>query len=211
MASAAFHVVLGASFLLSHKAGEPEQSAHVGRRGRALVVELLPLPEGDLLGTKAHQKDKPTDLPQHSLASAGAYTLPSRTGTTERIGKPVTGDTGTGTSELQSGGTNNDAGAPKLAGSEVQTFRASLQDHIRRFQRYPDQARLDGRQGVVRIQFVMDRHGGVAKAWVETSSGSTLLDEEAVAAIFRARPLPLPPESWPAAFGVTLPIQFSLQ
>ena len=107
--------------------------------------------------------------------------------------------------------TDSQTGAPALAGAEVQAFRARLLHHIERFRRYPSQARKAGEEGVVRVHFVMNRSGEVLEAWIELSSGSALLDEEAVAAVRRAQPLPTPPTDWPSSFAVSLPIGYALQ
>jgi protein TonB len=47
--------------------------------------------------------------------------------------------------------------------------------------------------GVVLLHFTMDRDGKVLAAKIETSSGIAALDQEALAALQRAQPLPAPP------------------
>lgn len=127
------------------------------------------------------------------------------------LGTPPRGDGGNSAADEPAGISDNETGAPALAGAEVQAFRARLLHHIEQFRRYPPDARKAGQAGVARVHFVMDRSGDVLEAWIELSSGSTSLDEEAVAAVMRAKPLPAPPANWPSSFAVSLPIGFSLQ
>ena len=62
---------------------------------------------------------------------------------------------------------------------------------LAKVQRYPAQARSV--QGVVNFAFTIDRHGGVVSSRSVKSSGSAVLDAEALALIKRAAPLPPPP------------------
>ncbi len=52
-------------------------------------------------------------------------------------------------------------------------------------------------QGTARVSFALDRKGMVANARVIESSGSSALDEEAVALLKRAEPFPAPPANFP--------------
>ena len=83
--------------------------------------------------------------------------------------------------------------------------------HINKHKRYPDGARSRGLAGDVQIVFSMDRSGRVLRSRIQHSSGSTLLDAEAMELFKRASPLPLPP---PAVQGEILeyrmPIQFRM-
>lgn len=89
-------------------------------------------------------------------------------------------------------------------------FQRRLFEHIRRFQRYPDAARPERLAGVVQIVFTMDRQGRVRGVWVKTSSGSGLLDQEAVATIERAAPLPPIPPDLPDPLSPTLVLEFEI-
>ena len=90
------------------------------------------------------------------------------------------------------------------------TWEKALVSHLNRFKRYPDQAR-GARQGEVRVSFTIDRPGG-SRARVVGSSGSPSLDEEALAVLQRASPLPAPPAQLPgASFDWTMPIQFKIK
>jgi protein TonB len=83
--------------------------------------------------------------------------------------------------------------------------------HLNRFKRYPDAARARGLRGVTNVAFTIDRSGRVMSAQVAQASGSTLLDEEAVAIIQRSSPMPAPPLDTPGeTFDLVLPIQFQI-
>ncbi|MCG2840440.1 TonB family protein [Sandaracinobacter sp. RS1-74] len=209
--STAIHAALGLALLLNLHAGTPDAGASGGEAGRVLVVELLPLPDG---GSQGHGDElrKPADHAKESViegAGAGPSAHPAENA--PRLGTPPRGDEGDSRSAGLDGLEAKEDGAPALSGAEMQAFRALLLRHIERYRQYPPEARAANREGVVRIQFVMDHKGDVIEAWVELSSGSVVLDDEAIAAVMRARPLPLPPQGWPQTFGVSLPIGFALQ
>jgi len=80
---------------------------------------------------------------------------------------------------------------PASVSSATASWQQSLVARLAKVQRYPAQAR--GVQGVVSLAFTIDRHGGVVSSRIVKSSGSTVLDAEALDLIKRAAPLPLPP------------------
>ena len=92
------------------------------------------------------------------------------------------------------------------------SWEKALVKHLDRFKRYPEIARARGNQGEVTVQFTLDRTGQVIAARVVQSSGSTALDEEAIAVLRRANPLPAAPELVGGmTFDLTLPIQFRIK
>ena len=77
-----------------------------------------------------------------------------------------------------------------------------------RLQRYPPQAR--GVQGVVSLAFTIDRHGKVVSSRIVKSSGSAVLDAEALDLIKRAAPLPPPPaDIADSELSFVVPIRFA--
>jgi protein TonB len=75
--------------------------------------------------------------------------------------------------------------------ARVASWERSLVAQIERFKRYPPQA--EGRFGIVRVAFSIDRSGRLLGARIISSSGSAILDDEALAIIRRAAPFPGPP------------------
>jgi periplasmic protein TonB len=90
-------------------------------------------------------------------------------------------------------------------------FRQALLRHIARYERYPSEARARHEQGTVEVLFHLRRNGRVIEAWVTTTSGAPLLDQEAIATLYRAEPLPPIPSEMPEELKILLPINFSLQ
>nr|WP_144033791.1 energy transducer TonB [Sphingomonas laterariae] len=211
LASLALHVALGVALFAWPLAGSDADRPTVARGEHVLVVELLPLPAGGTTGKPgvADVARKEADR-KGTTATAAGRTGPEQSGRFTGSGQPAGG-----TMEAQGPGNSNAAspvdGAPAMSGAEVLLFKAKLQRHIERYRRYPPQARQADIEGIAQVHFVMDHDGKVVDIWIEISSGSKLLDDEAVAAVMRAQRLPTPPAGWPSTFGVTLPIGFSLE
>jgi len=92
------------------------------------------------------------------------------------------------------------------------SWRRTLVSHINRYKRYPATAHAHRVEGVVTIQFTVDRAGSVVQTQVVQSSGSLLLDDEAVAILRRAAPLPAPPtQAEGSTFVFSLPIRFKIR
>lgn len=93
-----------------------------------------------------------------------------------------------------------------------QRWERALVSHLNRFKRYPESARSRGSQGSVMVSFSIDREGRVISASIQRSSGSSVLDEEGLAVLQRASPLPAPPAQMAGArLDLTLPIQFRIR
>jgi protein TonB len=105
------------------------------------------------------------------------------------------------------------AAATAAPASNVQpNWRSALIGRLQEAKRYPAAARARDEQGVATITFTLDRQGHVVSVALTRSSGSAALDEEAVALIRRAEPLPaLPPEMHGDTITLTAPISFALR
>jgi periplasmic protein TonB len=98
------------------------------------------------------------------------------------------------------------------ASNAVPTWQGLLVGRLERFKRYPYEAQYRHQQGVVYLHFTMDRSGRVLTAAIGKSSGFDALDEEALALIHRAEPLPAPPrEVTGDPIELTVPVQFFLK
>jgi protein TonB len=83
---------------------------------------------------------------------------------------------------------------------------------IQRTKRYPPEAQARGEQGVVLLSFSLDRNGRVLAHRIAESSGHADLDNEVMAMIERAQPLPaFPPSMTQTKLDLTIPIRFSLR
>lgn len=105
--------------------------------------------------------------------------------------------------------------APAVAAADVKQasqWQALVLAHLHRYRRYPFAAQRARIEGTADLRFRVDRRGHVLVVRIERSSGSAALDEEAVAVVGRAEPLPPPPaEIAGETIEVVVPMQFRLR
>lgn len=88
-------------------------------------------------------------------------------------------------------------------------WRNELAGRLQRAKHYPDVARAREEQGTATVRFTIDRSGHVLSASLVRGSGSQSLDEEAVALVRRADPLPpVPAELAGSTLTLTVPVVF---
>jgi protein TonB len=88
-------------------------------------------------------------------------------------------------------------------------WQARLASHLERRKRYPAAARRQGQQGTAQVRFTIDASGNVQSVALVRSSGVALLDEEVVALVRRASPVPAPPPG--VNRTIVVPIRFSMR
>jgi protein TonB len=99
-------------------------------------------------------------------------------------------------------------GAPRVAPS----WQTELVRRLQQYKRYPSEARSRGVEGLVTLNFSVNRNGRVLAHEIVKSSGHPELDEEVMSMIERAQPLPPFPPSMPEEkLALTVPIRFSLR
>jgi periplasmic protein TonB len=104
-----------------------------------------------------------------------------------------------------------EAAPQKGAGETRDSFLGKLLAQLNRFKQYPRAARQAHIEGVVMLHFVMDAQGRVLSFEIAKSSGRPVLDNEALALIQRAQPLPALPADFPTrTLDAVVPIEFSL-
>ncbi len=92
------------------------------------------------------------------------------------------------------------------------SFEQRLLGHLERHKRYPRAAQLRRQEGVPLVRFTMSREGRVLQHSLERGSGHRMLDDEALALLERAQPLPsLPDEMAADTLEVVVPIEFFLR
>lgn len=100
----------------------------------------------------------------------------------------------------------------KALSNAVPTWQTKLVGQIGRQQRYPAAARAKQEQGITHLVFTIDRAGRLLEDRVVASSGSSVLDAEALAMLKRAQPFPPPPPELPGEqIMLPVPISFSLR
>jgi len=104
------------------------------------------------------------------------------------------------------------AGARANNPNAVPHWKSALVRQLQRYKRYPAEAQARGVQGVAQLAFSVDRHGGVHRARIVRSSGSSVLDRATMQLIARAQPLPPPPpEVRGAEIAIVVPIRYNLR
>ncbi len=89
------------------------------------------------------------------------------------------------------------------------TWRGLLLGRLKAYRRYPRRAQSQGQEGVAQVAFTVDRRGMVLSARIARGSGYPLLDEEALATVRRASPMPPPPDDVPGdPVEVVVPVDF---
>ena len=100
------------------------------------------------------------------------------------------------------------ASAPRIDPS----WESLLLKRLQQFKSYPPRARSKSEQGVVLLAFSIDRNGHVVSRHIVRGSGYTDLDDEVLAMVERAQPMPAFPASMTEArLDLTVPIRFSLR
>jgi periplasmic protein TonB len=105
-----------------------------------------------------------------------------------------------------------DAGTAAINARSMAFWQNSVLLQINKHRRYPTTARRDNMQGDVHVRVLMDRSGQLmSPPEVVRSSGFAVLDEEALAIVKRASPLPgLPATLKDETMDLTIPIKFRI-
>ncbi|MEG3086723.1 energy transducer TonB family protein [Sphingomonas sp. PB4P5] len=209
-ASVVLHVAVGLALLAAALAGPRGGRARADADADLVMIDLAAVPSDSVepTGNTAGVVRKPIDAAQVKPA---AQLHPSEPGGGSTDGGAAAPGPAGNPGRLTIASDTALDGASPSTGAAMDNIRLRLLEHIERYRRYPPEAQRTALEGVAEVHFVMDRDGGVRSAWIEHSSGSRLLDDEAVAAVRRAAPLPPMPRNWPDPLDVTLPIGFSLR
>lgn len=90
------------------------------------------------------------------------------------------------------------------------SWEARVAARLESLKRFPPAARSRRDQGVATVRFRVNRQGILLSSSLEGSSGSPLLDQEALATVTRAQPYPAIPAGRPDEIEVVVPIEFFL-
>lgn len=102
-------------------------------------------------------------------------------------------------------------GTQQTAPKGAVTWQGLLLARLEQAKRYPASAQARRQQGVVLLHFTMDRNGTVLSAAIQKSSGYEALDQESLAMLQRAQPLPQPPvEVTGDPIELVVPVEFYL-
>lgn len=170
----------------------------------AVVPKVRPLP-------------RPTPPePSHPEAASAPAPAPAETVRPEREvaaarQRSVAGQGQSGTSDGRRTGEQSQSTGGGLPGM-APDYAALLQAWLERHKTYPQRARAGRQEGQVLLYFAMNREGRILARQIRRGSGHTILDEEALAMLERASPLP----PFPAEFGqnrleLVVPVRFRLK
>lgn len=103
-------------------------------------------------------------------------------------------------------------GAPsKSSATALPRWTSKISVLLERNKRYPEAARARKERGVVLVSFSIDREGRLLGGEIKRSSGSSILDREALGMLNRAQPFPPVPEGVSGSkISLTVPIRFDL-
>jgi protein TonB len=182
----AVHVALIGGYLL----WQPQSDPDLGDEASVIAVQLTPQENEQVEQAKV-------DAPQPPQDTTPEVTLPEE--------KPPEKVQPTNPSERTTA--RVEAAAPHIDPS----WQALMFKQLQRFKSYPSGARARNEEGVVNLDFTVDRNGHVLSWKIMTSSGHPDLDAEVRTMIERAQPLPAFPASMTQAQqDYSVPIRFSL-
>jgi periplasmic protein TonB len=172
---------------LTHEAAKPVVE-EVAKDIPLLEPSPAPEPEVALRKPQPEEKEKPTEREEPREAAPQEQTpqqdadIPVTTAPPRVDAQPAPGS---GPAQ----------GRSASFAREQQRWANELRNRLQRFKRYPDAASRRGIKGVTVVRFTVDRSGQVVASEVLQSSGSPILDEEALALVRRASPFPVPPDA----------------
>jgi protein TonB len=147
---------------------------------------------------KAQPKPQPVDRPPPQRLAAPAQPAPAQPAPALPAPAPAAIPAAPGPS-------------PAATAAARTNWQGQLLAWLSRHKRYPREAQEQRQQGTAHLRFVVDRYGRVLSSSLARSSGFAALDEEVVALIQRAQPLPPPPPELPGTrFELDVPVSFSL-
>ncbi|OJU26469.1 MAG: hypothetical protein BGN91_01570 [Nitrobacter sp. 62-13] len=113
--------------------------------------------------------------------------------------------------DLQDSSSAATTGAGAADSNVPSAWKSRLLSHLDHYKRYPDAARAQGHEGTALLSFGMNRDGHVLTYYLVRSSGCPELDDEVLAMIERASPLPAaPPGLNEQVVQLVVPVRFRM-
>lgn len=104
------------------------------------------------------------------------------------------------------------AGHAPAAHASILTWKGRVVGLLERRKRYPPEARGRREHGVAHLSFSIDRAGRLVASRIARSSGSDVLDREALALAQRAQPFPPPPRELAGEqINLSVPVRFNVR
>ena len=134
-------------------------------------------------------------------------------------GRGETSDGGSGQGWGGTGGGGPGQGRGGIGGGKgmgnpnaLNAYTTQIRRRLERYKKYPQSAQIRNIQGIVTVSFSIDRDGSVRSPRLVHSSDHVVLDEEVMALLKRAAPMPpIPKEVSQNSISLVVPIKFSVR
>ena len=164
------------------------------------VANPEPAEETEDLAHELATEYKPEDVDQAS--TTGAQESDAADASVAAVATEETSDTSKATGE----------GLTAEEKEAVREWQRHIVLRISKVRKYPALARRERTEGEVRVRFTLDQYGMILSFKVETSSGSPVLDEAALAVFEEIGKLPTPPSYLKGdRFTLLAPIRYSFR
>ncbi len=186
-----------------------EEPTHEVKPEVKTEVEVEPLPEKEkadavLAQATPPQQEKPVEEKKKPDKPKKAQRKPQ-----DRKAKDAPETAAPRAAEAQRAAVNAAAMAGMSSSVSPASWRSMMMSHLNRHKRMP----TGGTRGTATVAFTIDRSGRVVSARLASSSGDAVLDQEAVATVRRASPVPAPPANIGGRGGgnilLAVPIRFA--
>lgn len=199
--SCAGHAALLGGFILAIQS-VPSHTADVAPAEPAFVIDMIPLEK--LVGADRGLDRSSQPVARRLMAEDRPLVTPSRI---DRSYPPTGPANATAVVNASAVSAMLPGGA---AFARSTAYQRALYEIVARNSRYPAAARRLDLAGVATLAFRLDRLGNVTASWIQASSGSQLLDDAALAALDRAKPLPPIPADLPDTLEFMIEIDSSV-
>jgi TonB family protein len=156
-----------------------------GGGGKGVTIEILGGTGPSGQGGKEDERILPKDVQDGRMI---AKIKPEQKA---KAGRPGADDVPVGTPAPSGPGQGSAASGPGSGAGGTNTVLAEIRAKIERAKRYPLMARRMNMEGVSHVRFAIDASGQPQGLALKASSGSSVLDEEALSTIRRAAPFPV--------------------
>ncbi len=171
---------------------KPVETAPVSEAPKVVVEEKKPEPQ---------PKEVAKDTPEKKADQKQANVAPTAAANPNRAAS-------SGSQGRAGAGGVTDAGGR----AAISSYQAQVLAHLQRHRVYPSEAQSRGITGVARVRFSLSSNGSVISASLAGSSGTSVLDQAAIAMVRRASPFPaFPAGIQRAQLDFAAPIRFDIR
>ncbi len=207
--SFSIHALLLAAFLSAARMDGPAQP-RPQQSGGEPTMQVTLLPGSSAPSSSVSASEVPSQASAPVVRTAADLSRPPM----EAIPKPQSAPPPSPSEQLAAGpspgaAASNAAQTVAFDPAAGNDYRRRLLDHIALYRRTTAFAD-GGRSGTVLVRFSLNRGGTVLAVSIAASSGASELDDEAMATIWRAQPMPAIPIVLPERVTITLPVTFGI-